>query len=70
MQCFTNSIEALNLHDTAVDTLWESFKTNLEAGIEQFILHWQTGEREDVPWLSREIKRTIRKRDRLENIKN
>jgi hypothetical protein len=49
----------------STNTLWESFKTSLQEGIKQNIPHKTAKAKDGNPWITREIKRLIRKRDKL-----
>ena len=55
----------LNYHDKTVEQLWDSFKTAINQGISKYIPIKRFGVKKSLPWITQEIKRLIRKRDKL-----
>ena len=55
----------LNYHDKTEEHLWDSFKTAINQGISKYIPIKRFGEKKSLPWITQEIKRLIRKRDKL-----
>ena len=48
-----------------VQSLWDKFVTRLQQGIDKFIPVRKAGTRDGFPWINQEIRRLIRKRDKL-----
>ena len=60
--------ENLTQEDKASETansLWERFKASLEEGIEKYIPHRIAGKKDSHPWITFELKKLIRKRNKL-----
>jgi hypothetical protein len=49
----------------SVDTLWQNFKIMLEAGVKQHVPHKTAKTKDSLPWITRSIKRLIRRRDAI-----
>ena len=49
----------------SINLLWEEFRWALQSGNEQPVLQHAISTKPSVPWMTQEIKRTIRKRDSL-----
>ena len=49
---------------------WDLFKVKLQAAIDTFIPHKMTKSKLNLPWLTRSIKRQMRKRDKLHSLAN
>ena len=47
------------------NSLWERFKASLEEGIEKYIPHRIAGKKDSHPWITFELKKLIRKRNKL-----
>ena len=47
-----------------VNDLWNSFKNSLEKSINEHIHHKEVKEKDSIPWISPELKKLIRKRDK------
>ena len=52
-------------HDKTVEQRWDSFKTAINQGISKYIPIKRFGVKKSLPWITQEIKRLIRKRDKL-----
>ena len=50
---------------TTVQSMWDRFATGLEQGIDKFIPVRKAGTRDGFPWINQEIRRLMRKRDKL-----
>ena len=48
-----------------VQELWDMFASRLEQGIDKFIPTRKAGTRDGFPWINQEIRRLMRKRDKL-----
>ena len=53
------------LATTSVQSMWDRFATKLEQGLVKFIPTRQSGTRDGFPWIIQEIRRLMRKRDKL-----
>ena len=53
------------LATTDVQELWDKFASRLERGIDEFIPTRKGGARDGFPWINQEIRRLLRKRDKL-----
>ena len=49
----------------SINSLWEEFKGALHSGIEKHVPQHTISAKPSLPWMTQEIKRTIRKRDSL-----
>ena len=49
----------------SVNSLWEDFKTALQSGIQQYVPQRSVSSKSLLPWITQDIKRTMRKRDSL-----
>ena len=49
----------------SVNSLWEDFKTALQSGIQQYVPQRSISSKSSLPWITQDIKRTMRKRDSL-----
>ena len=49
----------------SVNSLWEDFKTALQSGIQQYVPQRSISTKSSLPWITQDIKRTMRKRDSL-----
>ena len=56
-----------DLSSKPVEENWNEFKTTLMSSIKKHIPQKTLGTRKDVPWMTPEIKRKIRKKQRLYN---
>ena len=54
-----------DLATTDVQKLWDKFANRLEQGIDKFIPTSKAGTWIDFPWINQEIRRLMRKRDKL-----
>ena len=54
-----------DLATTYVQELWDIFASRLEQDIEKFIPTRKAGTRDGFPWINQEIRRLMRKRDKL-----
>ena len=54
-----------DLATITVQSMWDKFPTGLEQGIDKFIPVRKAGTRDGFPWINQEIRRLIRKRDKL-----
>ena len=54
-----------DLATTSVQSMWDRFATGLEQGIDKFIPVRKAGTRDGFPWINQEIRRLMRKRDKL-----
>ena len=54
-----------DLATTSVRNMWDRFATKLEQGIDKFIPTRKAGTRDGFPWINQEIRRLMRKRDKL-----
>ena len=45
--------------------MWDRFATKLEQGVDKFIPTRQSGTRDGFPWTNQEIRRLMRKHDKL-----
>ena len=54
-----------DLATTTVQSMWDRFATGLEQGIDKFIPIRKAGTRDGFPWINQEIRRLMRKRDKL-----
>ena len=54
-----------DLAATDVQELWDKLASRLEQGIDKFILTRKAGTRDGFPWINQEIRRLMRKRDKL-----
>ena len=54
-----------DLATTDVQELWDMFASRLEQGIDKFIPTRKAGTRDGFPWINQEIRRLMRKRDKL-----
>ena len=54
-----------DLATTDVQELWDKFASRLEQGIDKFIPTRKAGTRDGFPWINQEIRRLMRKRDKL-----
>lgn len=54
-----------DLATTDVQEMWDKFASRLEQGIEKFIPTRKAGSRDGFPWITQEIRRLMRKRDKL-----
>ena len=52
----------------AVNENWTLFKDKLHAAIDTFVAHKLTKSKSNLPWLTKSIKRQMRKRDRLHSL--
>ena len=50
---------------TDSQTLWDTFASRLQQGIDKFIPIRKSGARDRFPWINQEIYRLMRKRDKL-----
>ena len=48
-----------------VNTLWINFKRIIETGVSKFIPHKNAKKKDSLPWLTKQIKRLMKKRDKL-----
>ena len=58
-------LEQSDLATTTVQSMWDRFATGLEQGIDKFIPVRKAGTRDGFPWINQEIRRLMRKRDKL-----
>ena len=54
-----------DLATTSVQSMWDRFATKLEQGIDKFIPTRKSGTRDGFLWINQEIRRLMRKRDKL-----
>ena len=54
-----------DLATTSVQSMWDRFASKLEQGIDKFIPTRQSGTRDGFPWINQEIRRLMRKLDKL-----
>ena len=54
-----------DLATTDVQQMWDIFASRLEQGIDKFIPTRKAGTRDGFPWINQEIRRLMRKRDKL-----
>ena len=54
-----------DLASTSVQSMWDKFATGLEQGIDKSIPVRKAGTRDGFPWVNQEIRRLMRKRDKL-----
>ena len=54
-----------DLATTTVQSMWDRFATGLEQGIDKFFPVRKAGTRDGFPWINQEIRRLMRKRDKL-----
>ena len=54
-----------DLATTDVQELWDMFASRLEQGIDKFIPTRKAGTRDGFPWINQEIRRLMRKRNKL-----
>ena len=54
-----------DLATTTVQNMWDRFATGLEQGIDKFIPVRKAGTRDGFPWINQDIRRLMRKRDKL-----
>ena len=54
-----------DLATTSVQSMWDRFASKLEQGIDKFIPTRQSGTQDGFPWINQEIRRLMRKRDKL-----
>ena len=48
-----------------VNFLWDTFKSNLLKAVQQFVPHLTSTTRDRPPWITSEVKKLLRKRNRL-----
>lgn len=65
MRDFHLELVQSSLATTDVQSLWDKFVTRLQQGIDKFIPVRKAGTRDGFPWINQEIRRLIRKRDKL-----
>ena len=53
------------LATSSVQSMWDRFATKLEQGLDKCIPTRQSGTRDGFPWINQEIRRLMRKRDKL-----
>ena len=58
-------LKQFNLATTTVQSMWDRFATGFEQGIDKFIPVRKAGTRDGFPWINQEIRRLMRKRDKL-----
>ena len=51
--------------ETNVEELWSKFKHSIAQVVDKYIPHKHTKARQGLPWMNQNIKRLMRKRDRL-----
>ena len=54
-----------NYENLDVEQLWNYFKSAINQGISKFVLIKRFGVKKSLPWITQEIKRLMRKRDKL-----
>ena len=54
-----------DLATATVQSMWDTFATRIEQGIDKFIPIRKAGTRDGYPWINQEINRLMRKRDKL-----
>ena len=60
-----NEIVTMTTSKSNINDIWLVFKTSLEKSVNLNIPHKQARTKDSPPWISRDLKRLIRKRDRL-----
>ncbi|CAC5402326.1 unnamed protein product [Mytilus coruscus] len=60
-----NEIVKMTTINSNINDIWIVFKTSLEKSVNLNIPHKQARTKDSPPWISRDLKRLIRKRDRL-----
>ena len=55
----------VNASSKSVEELWSSFKSSINEGLKKFVPCKKIAVKRSLPWVTREIKRLIRKRDSL-----
>ena len=60
----------LNYKNKTVEQLWNSFKSAINQGISKFIPIKRFGAKRSRPWITKEIKRLVRNRERLFQVEN
>ncbi|CAG2241151.1 unnamed protein product [Mytilus edulis] len=60
-----NEIVTMATSKSNINDIWLVFKTSLEKSVNLNIPHKQARTKDSPPWISRDLKRLIRKRDRL-----
>ena len=65
MRDFHLELKYSSLATTDVQSLWDKFVTRLQQGIGKFIPVRKACTRDGFPWINQEIRRLIRKRDKL-----
>ena len=53
--------------DRTVNSLWEDFKRAIHSGIEQYVPQRTISAKSSLPWITQDIRRSMRKRDHLFN---
>ena len=48
-----------------IEALWEKFSTVLQQSIDNHIPHKNTKKKDSFPWITKEIKQKIKRRDRM-----
>ena len=51
--------------ESTVEEIWNALKTALDSGIQQFVPIKKLSSKCSLPWITQEIRRLMRKRDKL-----
>ena len=54
-----------SFQESTVEEIWNALKTALDSGIQQFIPIKKLSSKRSLPWITQEIRRLMRKRDKL-----
>ena len=65
MQKSSDDFFASHLEKRTIDTNWNMFKQSLLTGISKFVPQRLSGSKYKLPWITHDIKRQMRKKDRL-----
>ena len=65
MRALNSQLTQPDLATTSVQSMWDKFAIKLEQGIDKFIPTRKSGIRDGFPWINQEIRRLIRKQDKL-----
>ena len=54
-----------SFQESTIEEIWNALKTALDSGIQQFIPIKKLSSKRSLPWITQEIRRLMRKRDKL-----
>ena len=61
----TASILSVYTEDSHIEVIWTTWKDSLTEQVQQYIPHRTTGPKHDLPWVDCELKKLIRRRNRI-----